>query len=83
MKNSVRKIEEFENYNILLTDRGTFFGYNMLVNDMRNFSIMSETGYPVCFDATHSIQLPTSMGNISGGQREFIIVVCSFANYIV
>jgi len=72
MKNSVRKIEEFENYNILLTDRGTFFGYNMLVNDMRNFSIMSETGYPVCFDATHSIQLPTSMGNISGGQREFI-----------
>ena len=44
----------------------------MLVNDMRSFSIMSETGYPVCFDATHSIQLPTSMGNISGGQREFI-----------
>ena len=72
MKNSVRKIEEFKNKNILLTDRGTFFGYNMLVNDMRNFSIMAETGYPVCFDATHSIQLPTSMGNISGGQREFI-----------
>ena len=72
MKNSVRKIEEFKNHNILLTDRGTFFGYNMLVNDMRNFSIMAETGYPVCFDATHSIQLPTSMGNISGGQREFI-----------
>ena len=44
----------------------------MLVNDMRNFSIMAETGYPVCFDATHSIQLPTSMGNISGGQREYI-----------
>ena len=72
MKNSVRKLEEFNNKNILLTDRGTFFGYNMLVNDMRNFSIMAETGYPVCFDATHSIQLPTSMGNISGGQREFI-----------
>ena len=72
MKNSVRKIEEFKNKNILLTDRGTFFGYNMLVNDMRNFSIMAETGYPVCYDATHSIQLPTSMGNISGGQREFI-----------
>ena len=45
-------------------------GYNMLVNDMKCFPIMSETGYPVCFDATHSIQLPTSMGNISGGQRE-------------
>ena len=72
MKNSVRKIEQFGNSQILLTDRGTFMGYNMLVNDMKCFPIMSETGYPVCFDATHSIQLPTSMGNISGGQREFI-----------
>jgi 2-dehydro-3-deoxyphosphooctonate aldolase (KDO 8-P synthase) len=44
----------------------------MLVNDFTSFPIMSKTGYPVCFDATHSIQLPTSMGNISGGQREFI-----------
>jgi len=72
MKNSVRKIEALGNDQILLTDRGTFFGYNMLVNDMTNFPIMARTGYPVCFDATHSIQLPTSMGNISGGQREFI-----------
>lgn len=72
MKNSVRKIESFGNDRVLLTDRGTFMGYNMLVNDMRSFPIMAETGYPVCFDATHSIQLPTSMGNISGGQREFI-----------
>lgn len=72
MKNSVRKIEANGNYQILLADRGTFMGYNMLVNDMRSFPIMAETGYPVCFDATHSIQLPTSMGNISGGQREFI-----------
>jgi 2-dehydro-3-deoxyphosphooctonate aldolase (KDO 8-P synthase) len=72
MKNSVRKIESFGNQQILLADRGTFLGYNMLVNDMRCFPIMAETGYPVCFDATHSIQLPTSMGNISGGQREFI-----------
>jgi 2-dehydro-3-deoxyphosphooctonate aldolase (KDO 8-P synthase) len=72
MKNSVRKIESFGNDQILLTDRGTFFGYNMLVNDMKSFPIMQETGYPVCFDATHSIQLPTSMGNISGGQREYI-----------
>ena len=72
MKNSVRKIESTGNQQILLTDRGTFFGYNMLVNDYRNFPIMAETGYPVCFDATHSVQLPTSMGNISGGQREFI-----------
>ncbi|RPG61126.1 MAG: 3-deoxy-8-phosphooctulonate synthase [Flavobacteriaceae bacterium TMED238] len=72
MKNSVRKIEATGNKQVLLTDRGTFFGYNMLVNDYRNFPIMAETGYPVCFDATHSIQLPTSMGNISGGQREYI-----------
>lgn len=72
MKNSCRKIESFGSNQILLTDRGTFFGYNMLVNDMRAFPIMAETGYPVCFDATHSIQMPTSMGNISGGQREFI-----------
>jgi 2-dehydro-3-deoxyphosphooctonate aldolase (KDO 8-P synthase) len=72
MKNSCRKVEHFGNEQILLTDRGTFFGYNMLVNDMRCFPIMQETGYPVCYDATHSIQLPTSMGNISGGQREFI-----------
>lgn len=72
MKNSVRKIEANGGNQILLTDRGTFFGYNMLVNDMTCFPIMARTGYPVCFDATHSIQLPTSMGNISGGQREFI-----------
>jgi 2-dehydro-3-deoxyphosphooctonate aldolase (KDO 8-P synthase) len=72
MKNSVRKIEANGNNQILLADRGTFMGYNMLVNDMRSFPIMAETGYPVCFDATHSIQMPTSMGDISGGQREFI-----------
>jgi 2-dehydro-3-deoxyphosphooctonate aldolase (KDO 8-P synthase) len=72
MKNSVRKIEAAGNNQVLLADRGTFFGYNMLVNDFTSFPIMRRTGYPVCFDATHSIQLPTSMGNISGGQREFI-----------
>lgn len=72
MKNSCRKLEAFGNDQILLTDRGTFFGYNMLINDMRAFPIMAETGYPVCYDATHSIQMPTSMGNISGGQREYI-----------
>lgn len=72
MKNSVRKLEANGCDQVLLTDRGTFFGYNMLVNDMTCLPIMARTGYPVCFDATHSIQLPTSMGNISGGQREFI-----------
>jgi len=72
MKNSCKKLESFGCEQILLTDRGTFFGYNMLVNDMKCFPIMAETGYPVCYDATHSIQLPTSMGNISGGEREYI-----------
>ena len=72
MKNSVKKLEKFGSKEIILTDRGTFFGYNQLVNDMTSFPIMRKIGYPVCFDATHSIQLPTSMGNISGGQREFI-----------
>ena len=72
MKNSVRKLESFGCENVILTDRGTFFGYNQLVNDMTSLPIMRKIGYPVCFDATHSIQLPTSMGNISGGQREFI-----------
>ena len=72
MKNSVKKLEYYGCNEIILTDRGTFFGYNMLVNDMRALPIMRETKYPVCFDATHSIQQPTSMGDISGGQREFI-----------
>ena len=72
MKNSVRKLEAHGCDQIILADRGTFLGYGQLVNDMTCFPIMQKTGYPVCYDATHSIQLPTSMGNISGGQREFI-----------
>ena len=72
MKNSVKKLESFGCEEIILADRGSFFGYNQLINDMTSFPIMSKTGYPVCFDATHSIQMPTSMGNVSGGQREFI-----------
>lgn len=72
MKNAALKVASTGNHKILLADRGTFFGYNMLVSDMRNFKIMRETGYPVCYDATHSIQLPGSLGTSSGGQREFI-----------
>ena len=72
MKNSLRKLEGAGCTDVLLTDRGSFFGYNMLVNDFRCFPIMRSTGSPVCFDGTHSIQMPTSMGDISGGQREFI-----------
>jgi 2-dehydro-3-deoxyphosphooctonate aldolase (KDO 8-P synthase) len=72
MRNSVKKIEAFGGNQIILTERGTFFGYNSLVNDFRSLTIMAETGYPVCYDGTHSIQNPTSMGNISGGERRFI-----------
>ena len=72
MKNSVRKLESHGCDQIIIADRGTFLGYGQLVNDMTCFPIIQKTGYPVCFDATHSVQLPTSMGNISGGQREFI-----------
>ena len=72
MKNSVKKVESFGNKKIILTERGTFMGYNMLVNDMRSLNIMADTNYPVCYDGTHSIQMPTSMGDISGGQREYI-----------
>jgi len=72
MKNAAIKVASTGNRNILLTDRGTFLGYNALVSDMRCFRIMKETGFPVCYDATHSIQMPGSLGTSSGGQREFI-----------
>lgn len=72
MKNVVEKIESTGNKNILLTERGTSFGYNNLVVDMKSFPVMREFGYPVVFDATHSVQLPGGMGESSGGLREFI-----------
>ncbi len=75
MKNVVAKIAESGNDNILLTDRGTCFGYNTLISDMRGLPIMAETGYPVIMDATHSIQQPGGQGGASGGQREFVPVI--------
>lgn len=72
MKNVVDKIEAQGNKQIILTDRGTTFGYNNLVSDMRGIPIMQSLGYPVCFDASHSVQLPGGQGTSSGGQREFI-----------
>lgn len=72
IEHAVRKIEDTGNRKILLTDRGTSFGYNNLVSDMRAIPIMQKLGLPVCFDASHSVQLPGGMGNQSGGQREFI-----------
>jgi 2-dehydro-3-deoxyphosphooctonate aldolase (KDO 8-P synthase) len=72
MGQAVNKITSTGNENILLTERGTFFGYNNLVVDFRSIPIMKEFGYPVIFDATHSVQLPGGGGNRSGGQREFV-----------
>lgn len=72
MGNVVDKILAAKNNRIILTDRGTTFGYNNLVSDMRTIPIMQKFGFPVCFDATHSVQLPGGLGSTSGGQREFI-----------
>ncbi len=72
MKNVLEKIERVGNYDILLTERGTSFGYNNLVSDMRSLPIMRGMGYPVIYDATHSAQLPGGKGQSSGGQREFV-----------
>ncbi len=72
MQNVVNKMEHFGNKNILLTERGASFGYNNLVSDMRSLAIMAETGYPVIFDATHSVQQPGGLGGASGGQRHFV-----------
>jgi len=72
MVNVVKKIEDSGNKNILVTERGASFGYNTLVSDMRSLPIMAKNGYPVVFDATHSVQQPGGMGDKSGGQREFV-----------
>ncbi len=72
MGSLVKKVESVGNYNILLTDRGTSFGYNNLVVDFRSVPIMHKFGYPVVFDATHSVQLPGANGNCSGGDRTFV-----------
>lgn len=72
MANAVKKIEECDNRRIVLTERGSSFGYNNLVVDMRSFPILRSFGYPVVFDATHSVQLPGGGGTKSSGQREFI-----------
>lgn len=79
MINIVEKIESSGNSNIMLTDRGTSFGYNNLVSDMRALPIMARTGYPVIFDATHSVQQPSGQGGSSGGQREFVEVLAKAA----
>ncbi|NVK83829.1 MAG: 3-deoxy-8-phosphooctulonate synthase [Cytophagia bacterium] len=72
MANVAAKIASTGNQRLMLCERGASFGYNMLVSDMRSLPIMAETGYPVVFDATHSVQLPGGQGNSSGGQRQFV-----------
>ncbi len=72
MTNVIKKIEESGNKNILITERGASFGYNTLVSDMRALPIMAKFGFPIVFDATHSVQQPGGMGEKSGGQREFV-----------
>ncbi|TMV09778.1 3-deoxy-8-phosphooctulonate synthase [Ruegeria sediminis] len=79
MPNIVEKIESTGNENILLTERGTSFGYNTLVADMRSLPQMAQTGYPVVMDATHSVQQPGGKGGSSGGQREFAPVMARAA----
>lgn len=79
MDNVVQKIVEAHNHNIILLDRGTTFGYNNLVCDMRGIPVMQKTGYPVCFDATHGVQKPGSLGSQSGGDREFIPILAKAA----
>jgi len=72
MKNVYEKLHGFNAKGIILTDRGTSFGYNTLVSDMRGLPIMAETGAPIFFDATHSVQQPGGIGNSSGGQRQYV-----------
>jgi 2-dehydro-3-deoxyphosphooctonate aldolase (KDO 8-P synthase) len=79
MKNVLAKIVESGNPNVLLTERGASFGYNTLVSDMRALPIMAETGAPVVFDATHSVQQPGGQGTSSGGDRRMVAVLARAA----
>jgi 2-dehydro-3-deoxyphosphooctonate aldolase (KDO 8-P synthase) len=72
MRNVIEKVTSTGNENLLLTERGTSFGYNNLVSDMRSLAIMRSFGYPIVYDATHSVQLPGAGGDRSGGQRELV-----------
>ena len=80
VKNIVKKVEDSGNHNICVTERGTSFGYNTLVTDMRAFpQIAKDCGYPLIFDATHSVQQPGGLGGATGGQREFAPVLARAA----
>jgi 2-dehydro-3-deoxyphosphooctonate aldolase (KDO 8-P synthase) len=72
IKEAIKKVEYTGNKRILITERGTTFGYNNLVTDFRSLAIMAQTGYPVVFDATHSVQQPGGLGTVSGGNSAFV-----------
>ncbi len=72
MKNAVEKVKSTGNSNVMITERGTFFGYNYLVNDFKGFMDMKEIGVPLVFDATHSVQNPGALGSSSGGNRKYV-----------
>jgi 2-dehydro-3-deoxyphosphooctonate aldolase (KDO 8-P synthase) len=82
MKNVVEKAKSTGNHQIMVCERGVSFGYNYLVSDMRSLVIMRDTGCPVIFDAGHSVQLPSGLGNKSSGQREFIPVLARAATAV-
>ena len=79
MKSLIKKVEDSGNRQIMLTDRGVTFGYNNLVSDFRAIPIMKDFGYPVVFDATHSVQMPGSNGDSTGGDRRFVPVLANCA----
>ncbi len=79
MKNVVAKVESANHRDLLVCERGASFGYNTLVSDMRSLPILAQLGYPVVFDATHSVQQPGGLGGSSGGQREFVPVLARAA----
>src|SRR5919112_6265105 len=79
MANVAAKVTAAGNRNVMLTERGASFGYNTLVSDMRSLPIMAETGAPIIFDATHSVQQPGGKGSTSGGQREYVPVLARAA----
>ncbi len=79
MKNVIAKAVESGNENVLVCERGTSFGYNTLVSDMRSLPTMKKFGYPVVFDATHSVQQPGGQGTSSGGQREYVSILAKAA----
>jgi 2-dehydro-3-deoxyphosphooctonate aldolase (KDO 8-P synthase) len=79
LRHVIEKVTSTGNRNILITERGSIFGYNNLIVDFRGIPVMQETGFPVIFDATHSVQLPGGQGAQSGGQREFAPVLAKAA----